>query len=158
MNDINSRDKQRFSRTAFGFPIRIDAKRYLQGVSSYFPTWARAHWACTYVRRLLSDGYLAAVSLTNCLPVHYHCATIDVVSSCVRCVCTCCYPGDAVLMGEWSLYQPILVHLRLACGSLGSHLQRHDTMAVLSDYTVQVSLRFDCDYLIVLLYNFKLHF
>ena len=158
MNVIDSRGKQRFSRTAFGFPIRIDAKRRLQGVSSCFPTWARAHWACTYVRRQLSDGYLAAVLLTSCLPIHYQYATIDVVSSCVRRVCACCYPGDAVRWGVCTMYQTILTHLRLACESLGSHLQHRDTIAVLSVYYVLVSLEFDCDNLIVLLYNFNLHF
>lgn len=44
-----SAKKRQFSRTAVGFPIRIDLDAYSQGISEVFPSWVGARCACIYV-------------------------------------------------------------------------------------------------------------
>lgn len=133
------REKQRFSRTAFEFPIWDDAKAYLHWARAQFSTWVRAHRACAYVWRLLFVGVLAESSLTNTLPCQY-----EYVWSVVE-----IYSGQLISGVQWHRMAimkytvgyclAILVHLEFACGSLGSHLQSHNTMAIQRYHSVRVS-------------------
>lgn len=153
-----SRGKQRFSRTAFGFPIRIDAKAYSHWGSAQFSTWVRARRACAYVWRLLFVGVLADSSLAYTLPGLYEYVWSVVGMYSVQVMIAVRWHWMAIMMCTVGYCLAILVGLEFACGSLGSHLQSNNTMDIQRYHSVQVSSEFDCGYLIVLLYNFNLHF
>lgn len=152
------REKQRFSRTAFEFPIRIDAKAYVHWAGAQFSTWVRAHRACAYVWRLLFVGVLADSSLAYTLPGRYEYVGSVVVMYSVQVMLAVRWHRMAIIMSTVGYCLAILVHLEFACGSLGSHLQSHDTMAIQRYHSVRVSSQLVCGYLIVLLYDFNLHF
>lgn len=151
------REKQRFSRTAFGFPIRIDAKAYSHWAGAQFSTWVRARRACAYVRRLLFVGLLADSSLTYTLPGRYEYVWSVVVMYSVQLISGVRWHRMAIMMSVIGYCLAILARLEFACGSLGSHLQSHDTIAIQGYYSVRVSSQLVCGYLIVLLYDFNLH-
>ncbi len=151
------REKQRFSRTAFEFPIRIDAKAYVHWAGAQFSTWVRARRACAYVWRLLFVGILADSSLAYTLPGRYEYVWSVVGIYSVQVMIAVRWYWMAIMMCTVGYCLAILVHLELACGSLGSHLQSHDTMAIQRYHSVRDSSQLDCGYLIVLLYDFNLH-
>lgn len=152
------REKQRFSRTAFEFPIRIDAKAYVHWAGAQFSTWVRARRACAYVWRLLFVGILADSSLAYTLPGRYEYVGSVVVMYSVQVMLAVRWHRMAIMMSTVGYCLAILVRLEFACGSLGSHLQSHDTMAIQRYYSVRDSSQLVCGYLIVLLYDFNLHF
>ena len=152
------REKQRFSRTAFEFPIRIDAKAYLHWAGAKFSTWVRARRACAYVWRLLFVGFLAGSSLAYTLPGRYEYVWSDVGMYSVPVMIAVRWHWLAIMMCTIGYCLAILVRLGFASGSLGSHLQSQDTIAIQRCHSVPVSSEFDCGYLIVLLYDFYLHF
>lgn len=133
------RDKQRFSRTAFGFPIRIDANAYLHWAAAQFSTWTRARRACAYVRRLLFVGVLAVGSLSYTLPGRYEYVRSVVEIYSVQLISGVRWHRMAIMMSVVGYCLAILVRLEFACGSLGSHLQSHDTMAIQRYHNVRVS-------------------
>lgn len=145
------RGKKRYSSTAFGFPIRIDANAYLHWAAAQFSTWVRARRAYAYVRRLLFVGVLAVSSLSYTLPGRYEYVWSVVGIYSVQLISGVRWHRMAITMFTIGYCLAILVRLEFACGSLGSHLQSHDTMAIQRYHNVQVSLEFDCGYLIFLL-------
>ena len=133
------REKQRFSRTAFEFPIRIDAKAYVHWAGAQFSTWVRARRACAYVWRLLFVGVLADSSLAYTLPGRYEYVWSVVGMYSVQVMITVRWHWLAIMMCTIGYCFAILVHLEFACGSLGSHLQSHDTMAIQRYHSVRVN-------------------
>lgn len=152
------REKQRFSRTAFGFPIRNDAKAYVHWAGALFSTWVRARRACAYVWRLLFVGVLADSSLAYTLPGRYEYVWSVVGIYSVPVMIAVRWNCMAIMMCTVGYCLAILVRLEFACGSLGSHLQSHDTMAIQWYHSVRDGSQLVCGYLIVLLYDFYLHF
>ena len=152
------REKQRFSRTAFEFPIRIDAKAYVHWAGAPFSTWVRARRACAYVWRLLFVGILAGSSLAYTLPSRYEYVWSVMGIYSVQVMIAVRWNWMAIMMCTVGYCLAILVRLEFACGSLGSHLQSHDTIAILRYHSVRDSSELVCGYLIVLLYDFILHF
>lgn len=133
------REKQRFSRTAFEFPIRDDAKAYVHWAGAQFSTWVRARRACAYVWRLLFVGVLADSSLAYTLPGRYEYVWSVVGIYSVQVMIAVRWHWLAIMMCTIGYCLAILVHLEFACGSLGSHLQSHDTMAIQRYHSVRVN-------------------
>ena len=133
------REKQRFSRTAFEFPIRIDAKADLHWAEAQFSTWVRARRACAYVWRLLFVGILADSSLAYTLPGRYEYVWSVVGIYGVQLISGVRWHRMAIMKCTVGYCLAILVHLEFACGSLGSHLQSHDTIAIQRYHSVRVS-------------------
>lgn len=133
------REKQRFSRTAFEFPIRIDAKAYIHWAGAQFSTWVRARRACAYVWRLLFVGVLADSSLAYTLPGRYEYVWSVVGMYSVQVMIAVRWHWLAIMMCTIGYCLAILVHLEFACGSLGSHLQSHETMAIQRYHSVRVN-------------------
>lgn len=152
------REKQRFSRTAFEFPIRIDAKAYVHWAGAQFSTWVRARRACAYVWRLLFVGVLADSSLAYTLPGRYVYVWSVVGMYSIQLISGLRWHRMAIMKCTFGYCLAILVRLEFTCGSLGSHLQSYDTIAKQRCHSVQVNSQLVCDYLIVLLYDFNLHF
>lgn len=149
------REKQRFSRTAFGFPIRIDAKAYAHWAGAQFSTWVRARRACAYVWRILFVGVLAVSSLAYTLPGRYEYVWSVVGMYSVQLISGVRWHRMAIMKCTVGYCLAILVRMGFACGSLGSHLQSHDAMAIQRYHNVRVSSQLVCGYLIVLLYDFN---
>ena len=133
------REKQRFSRTAFEFPIRNDARAYVHWAGAQFSTWVRARRACAYVWRLLFVGILADSSLAYTLPGRYEYVWSVVGMYSVQVMIAVRWHWLAIMMCTIGYCLAILVHLEFACGSLGSHLQSQDTMAIQRYHSVLVS-------------------
>jgi len=152
------REKQRYGSTAFGFPIRIDAKAYVHWAGAQFSTWVRARRACAYVWRLLFVGVLAGSSLAYTLPGRYEYVWSVVGMYSVQVMIAVRWNWMDIMMCTVGYCLAILIRLEFACGSLGSHLQSHDTMAIQKYHSVRDSSELVCGYLIVLLYDFILHF
>lgn len=133
------REKQRFSRTAFEFPIRIDAKAYVHWAGAMFSTWVRARRACAYVWRLLFVGVLADSSLAYTLPGRYEYVWSVVGIYSVQLISGIRRHRMAIMKCTVGYCLAILVHLEFACGSLGSHLQSHNTIDIQRYHSVRVS-------------------
>lgn len=111
----NTAKKQRFSRTAFGFPIRIDAKAYLQGVSGDFPSWVRTQRAPAYVRRQLFSGHLPTICHTNAIPAGTECAGYGKCCAQVSHVLSTAWHCVRFALPSWCAYGSLAVHLGVTC-------------------------------------------
>lgn len=129
---VFSAKKRRYSSTAVGFPIRYDLRAYSQGISRTFPSRVCAHCARLYVRvRPIAKGRTLDV-LPQCWPTPVHLLLLSSPAHSQRIVNSHAAAKEHDANTYIARINIVSDGLKLCCGSLGSHLQSHDTIVNVS--------------------------